>query len=262
MARLATHLHRTQHAVTAIAALIMATGLAGCAGSAETRPLELESGPGAESTVDGLVRAKGSSFKDVWVKPDAYVASYTALLIGDVDVAYKRKPKSHRYDATGSNFPLDESQLERLRKLLRTSLAERIEESETWTLADGPGTHVLLLEPSLIDLVVKVPTNAAPSTSVYTTSTAEVTLLLELHDSLTGEILARIADRREARQPGTGRSELYWSNPVSNQQAVKKVFNRWARILMARLDTAHRLEPTAPLEDAGGSTTPPRAATD
>jgi len=231
-------------------ALLLACILASlaCAGSLDDRPLQLETGPGAEVTPDGLVRAKGSRFDDIWVKPDIDLAGYDKLLIGDVRVAYKRKPNARRYSTTGSNFALDAGQIKALKDLLRETLTEQIEESRAWTLSETAGPDVLLIEPGLIDLVVKVPTDAPPNSAVYTTSAGEVTLLLEIRDSETEEILARVADRREARMPGRGSQDLYWSNAVSNRSAVKTMFKRWSRILMARLDTAHRITPDAPSE--------------
>jgi len=223
------------------AALLMAAASLACAGSAEDRPLTIETGPRAETTADGLVRAKGSEFDDIWVKPDIDMAGYDELLIEDVRIAYKRKPNARRYSTAGSNFALDPGQIKDLKDLLRETLIEQIGESKEWKVASAAGPNVLMIEPGLVDLVVKVPTDAPPNSTVYTTSAGEVTLLLELRDSETGELLARVADRSEARRPGAGSQDLYWSNAVSNRSAVRTMFKRWSRILMARLDTARRL---------------------
>lgn len=212
----------------------------GCVGSAEQKPLEVETGRRAETTHDGLVRMRGSALEGVWVKPGADVRPFQRLLIGDIRMAYKRPPRSGR-SSTGNNFPLTRSQAERLERLLRETLTEQIEESESWSMAEEPGPDVLLIEPSLMDLVVSVPPSQQPTQTTFTTSTGAVTLVLELRDSETHEILARAADRSEARAPGTSSQQLFWSNPVSNTSAVRSIFRRWARIFVARLDTAHRL---------------------
>jgi hypothetical protein len=78
-----------------------------------------------------------------------------------------------------------------------------------------------------------------------------MTLLMELRDALSGEILARVSDRREARAAGRGPNDLYYSTAVSQAEDVRRVFRRWARILKARLDQIHELEPTKRLEDTG-----------
>ena len=233
------------HHRRALVALLasFAVGASACAtGPSETEPLRVETGRRAETTPDGLVRATGSAFQGIWVKPDANIAAYDALMIGNVDVAYKRKPTSKRYSQTGTNFALSEKQMQDLRDLLREAFVDRIDQTEGWSLAEAPGTHTLLLDPSLIDLIVKVPTDPHPSTLVYTTSAGQVTLLLEVRDSLSHELIARIADRQEARQPGQGHQDLRWSNAVSDHAAVKKMFRRWARLLLDRLDSARALD--------------------
>jgi hypothetical protein len=245
--------HRVGRACSIVLCLLGLVVTLACAGTPEDKPLRLETGPDAETTPDGLVRAKGSKFDDLWVKPGADIASYDALLIGNVRIAYKRKPNSRRYSITGSNFALDARQAKELQDLLRQALVKQIDESKSWTLADAAGPGVLLIEPGLIDLVVKVPTDAPPNSNTYTTSAGEVTLMLELRDSETQEILARVADRKEARRPGSGPNNLYWSNPINNKSAVQSMFRRWARILMARLDTAHRIGASASADAAGGA---------
>ena len=93
------------------------------------------------------------------------------------------------------------------------------------------------------DLVVNTPTKAVGRDRYYTTSTADMTLLMELRDSESGELLARIADRRTARSPhGSGLNRVYYSNPISNSQAVRSTFKRWATILVGQLDQLNTLE--------------------
>jgi len=83
---------------------------------------------------------------------------------------------------------------------------------------------------------------------VFTTSTAEMTLLMELRDSLSGEILARIAERREALPAGAGGVDsLYHSNAVTDIDAVKRLYLRWAKTLAGRLEQIHTIPPTKEL---------------
>ena len=228
-------------AQAAILAAMLAV-LVGCVGSAEQNPLEIETGPDAEITHDGLVRARGSAFEGVWVKPDASIADYSSLLIGDVRMTYKRQPRGNRRSGNDRNFAITQSQADQLERLLRETLEEQIEASERWSVATERAHDVLLIEPFLLDLVSHVPNATQPSQTTFTTSTGSVTLVLELRDSMTEEILARVADRREARVPGAGSQQLSWSNPVSNTAAVRQIFRRWSRIFMARLDTAARVD--------------------
>ena len=234
-------------------ALALAAVSVGCAGKVETQPLEVATGRNADTSHDGLVRMTGSALQAIWVKPGADVRHYSRLLIGDVRMAYKRPPRSGGSSRRRGNFPLDRSQVERVEAALRDALTEEIEQSESWSMAEEPGDDVLLIEPSLIDLVVNVPPNQQPRQNVYTTSVGEATLVLEVRDSQTGEILARVADRSQARAPGASSQQLVWSNPVTNASAVRSTFRRWASIFMARLDTAHRLAAEAEAGEKEGA---------
>jgi hypothetical protein len=234
--------------VAASSAMLAATLLA-CA----NRPLpemEIETGPGAEITADGLHRVKNPLFSNAWVKPDANFASYDKVLLDPISVSYKRKPKSTRYRGTGSNFALTERQMEDFKRYFREAFENELSDNEYYELVKTPGPQALRVAAAIIDLVVKVPTQSgAGREHIYTSSTGEMTLLMELRDSLSGEILARVADRREARRAGYGSSDLSYSSAPANTGTVKRVFRRWAEILQARLDQIHELQPTAQLED-------------
>ncbi len=225
----------------AAAVLALVVGCVGCAGSQETEPLEVATGRNADISHDGLVRMSGSAFGGVWVKPDADASVYSKLLIGDVLMAYKRPPRGGS-SMRGGNFPISDSARDRIEALLREELERHIEESASWSLATESGPDVMLIMPGLIDLVSNVPTDQpAGRNTTFTTSTGQATLVLELRDSQTHEIFARVADRQEIRSTAAGTNQLSWSNPVSNTSAVRRTFRRWADLFMARLDTAHRL---------------------
>ena len=84
------------------------------------------------------------------------------------------------------------------------------------------GENVLILRPAIINLDVSAPdTNSAGMQRAYTTSAGEMTLLLELLDATTGEVLVRIVDRRQAMDTG----RMQWSNSVTNAAEAKPLPN-------------------------------------
>jgi hypothetical protein len=68
----------------------------------------------------------------------------------------------------------------------------------------------------------------------YVVSAGAMTLVAELADSKSGDVLARLVDRREARS--TGRVSL--SDSVSNQGEARSIAASWALILRKALDKA------------------------
>jgi hypothetical protein len=57
---------------------------------------------------------------------------------------------------------------------------------------------------------------------------------MELADSTSGAVLARVYDRREARESG----RMTWTSSVTNQAEAANAARSWAKILRARLDAA------------------------
>jgi len=207
-------------------------------------PAGFESGPDAEDSVDGLHKVASSKFQDVWVKSSAGFGSYSAVVLDPVDISYRRTPKSTSYSTGFDNFALTDDQMARMKRTFREVFTAELRKSPRYRITDSPGKAVLRLAPSIIDLQVKVPTKPSSGRGrVYAKNVGEMTLMLELYDSLSGEILARVRDRRNARIRGG--FDLQVSNSVSNAAAVKGVFRGWAENLRMRLDTLHALEPTA-----------------
>jgi hypothetical protein len=62
-----------------------------------------------------------------------------------------------------------------------------------------------------------------------------MTLFAELYDSESGQVLARLVDRREARNT-TG--SLTLSNSATNAADAEAIASTWARILRKALDQA------------------------
>jgi hypothetical protein len=71
----------------------------------------------------------------------------------------------------------------------------------------------------------------------FTVSAGEMTLFAELYDSETGEVLARVVDRREGRNTG----RLTISNSGTNTAEAQSVAATWARVLRNSLDKAHAI---------------------
>jgi hypothetical protein len=94
---------------------------------------------------------------------------------------------------------------------------------------------VLRLRANIADLYVNAPdTMTAGRTRTYTVSAGQMTLIAELFDSESGQVLARVVDTREARNTGT----MQLSNSVVNASEARDIASAWARILHNGLDKA------------------------
>lgn len=213
--------------------------LAACAGTTKTpAPPQLDPG---DVTVDGLYRVKDARMAAVYLRPGADLSSYEKVKLELVSISYKSPPKGNMYDRSRANFPLTTEEIVRADELFYEAFAEELAKS-SYQLVEHPGPDVLSLEAELIDLVVKAPPQSTTGSSwVFVQSAGELTLVAELHDSVTGATLARIADRRAVQSPGAAAGGLYYSSPVNNWSDLRRVFSGWARQLREALDEAHAL---------------------
>jgi hypothetical protein len=114
-------------------------------------------------------------------------------------------------------------------------------------MSDVAGDNVLMIKPSIVDLNIAAPDTMRPySSRQYTESSGEMTLKLELYDSVTGDLLATASDRKESIYRGY----LQWTTGVSNRADSHRMLQQWAKSLRKRLDTARSAKPPAVATDA------------
>lgn len=191
---------------------------------------------GGELSFDGLQRVDSKRFALVWLRPGADFSVYEKLLVIPAEISYKRPPK--RGPGTRDNFELDEGQMKRLRKYLREAFTHEIVEHGGWEIVQEPGPDVLLARGGLIDMVVHVPPQAAGRSRTYVRSYGEATLVIELYDSQSREILARVADREAAEPPG-GRLGV----DIEAAVEVRRSFASWAKRFREALDEVKARKP-------------------
>jgi hypothetical protein len=204
----------------------------------------LQTGPSAETTVDGLVRVDNSVVPIAYLKPDLDLTGYTKFMLDPVEVAYQKDPGNQRRSQGGiglQNFSLSPRQMERFRGWFEEAVEETLSEDEGYELVTEPAPDVLRITASLIDLVVTIPTETAGRQDMFTRSFLMVTLVLELRDSQSGEILARAADRRDPTRNTDVRMARV--SPAFVKADTEFLFRSWAGLLRERLDALRAIEP-------------------
>ena len=99
-----------------------------------------------------------------------------------------------------------------------------------------PGEDVLDVTPLIVNLIITAPdTQTAGRTRTYTANPGQMTLVAELRDSETGQILVRVVDSQRARSTGT----FQWTTSVSNTGAARQIITGWASRLRRELDAAN-----------------------
>jgi len=217
-------------------------GLAGygATASAQTPPLTVQTGPDGEISVDGLHRVDNSVLDLVYVKPELKLQGYTNVIIGEIRVAYRKDPEGRRVGNPGgmpeeANFALSRSQMDVLKSLYRDAVVKELTEDGGYQLVEAPGPDVLHIEAYIIDLVIKVPTQVTAGRrqgAGAVGSYASVTAVLELYDSESQEILARVADRGDP----TLSASYATVEPAFVRADLTRLFEYWAGLLRQGLD--------------------------
>ena len=219
-------------------------GLAGYGSTAAAQtPLKVQTGPEAEISVDGLHRVDNSVMELVYVKPDLNLQSYTKVRLGEIRVAYRKDPEGRREASVRgmpdeANYALSPSQMDVLKSLYQDALVKELTKDSGYQFVDAPGPDVLHIEAYVIDLVIKVPTRVSSGRQQGGTSSyASVTALLELYDSESQEILARVADR------GDPTLSAGWASiePGFIKADLTRLFEYWAGLLRQGLDQIREL---------------------
>jgi hypothetical protein len=184
---------------------------------------------------DGLVRRPHPRLAAVWVKPDAEIVAYRNVLLDPVEVRFARNWDPHR---GGRNRlgRLDSRDVAAIKNSLADIFRETFRaelERGGYQLVTEPGPDTLRVTPAIIDLFITAPeTMPAGRGRTYTANSGRMTLVVELRDSLTGEILARAIDTRAGRDTGT----LTISNRVTNTADARRAIGVWATALRQTLD--------------------------
>ena len=192
-------------------------------------------------TADGLHRIESMQVGAVYLKPGASFAGFDAIVVDPVTVSYKSPPRqASSSNRSRGNFALNDSQMDRLKRIFQEVFQGELEKSEDYRLVTEPGPSVLRVSGHIVDLVVDAPPQRGGERS-FVMSAGEMTLILDVRDSVTREPLARVADRRAIQPASAGPSRVYYSNPTRNWGEVRNRLQRWANILREGLDYLKQL---------------------
>jgi hypothetical protein len=214
-----------------IAALLAAALSFGPAHAQTTK--DLEDAMGAE----GLKAVKSKDLDMLYARPGATLAAYKKVMLDPVEVSFSKNWDPNR---TGSNLKLGAAERENIRtgvaKITQDQFAKLLQANNGYPIVTEAGPDVLRAKVRVMNLYVNAPDAGAPGrTRTYTMSAGEATLFLELFDSETGQILARVIDRRESRN----NNMVMLSGTVANTAEAEALAAQWARILRKALDKAH-----------------------
>jgi len=192
-----------------------------------------------EVTEDGLHRVPDSKLAIVYAEPGADLAQYQRIKLLDANVAFKKNwARNQRSRSASMLGGVSSRDIEKI----KNNLAQEFNTVFRKTLEDGgyevveeSGEDVLLVRPAIINLDVNAPdTQRAGRSTTFTESAGEMTLYIEIYDSVTGDLIAKAMDRKADNRRGY----YTWTNSVTNAAAARRILKGWATILLDALNEA------------------------
>lgn len=185
---------------------------------------------------EGMELVKNSDLATVYADPGADLSIYNSIMLLDATVAFRKNWK--RDQNRGNPLRVKDKDMLKIKEEVATVFREVFTRELTdggYAMADEPGEDVLLVKPAIVDLDVHAPDiQSSTLTRTYAESAGEMTLNLELYDSLTDDKIAKATDR----QRDFDRGYLEWRTSVSNRADARRMMTRWAKALRSALDEA------------------------
>ena len=185
---------------------------------------------------EGMELVRNSDLATVYADPGVDLSIYNKVMLLEATVAFKKNWK--RDQNRGNPMRVKDRDMVKI----QDEVAELFEEVFTKELVDGgyemaeeAAEDVLLVKPAIVDLDVAAPDiQSSGMTRNFADSAGEMTLNIELFDSVTNDKIARATDRK--RDYSRGRME--WRTSVSNRSDARRMMSGWAKALRSALDEA------------------------
>jgi len=190
-----------------------------------------------EVTVDGLRKIAESANSVVYSKDDVDLGVYSRVYLVDATVAFKKNWQREHNRSTSNRVRA--SDMDRIKAGLAELFREVFTETLTaagYEMATESAEDVVIVRPAIINLDVKAPdTRSTGRSQTYVQSAGQMTLYVELYDSVTGDLLVKVIDTQADRE----RHNLQWQTKGSNRIAAKKMLGYWADRLSSALSDAN-----------------------
>ena len=195
--------------------ILLAAAMSAC-GPQPTQPK-----PAGAVNIEGLQPVSARNFEAAFARPGARFADYTKLMVDELELAF-RTP-----DREQNQFPLGEDQKTRFRAAMATAFGEELGKLEAVDIVTEPGPDVLALQVRVQDIVARAPgrrVGGAGRAGFALETVGEMTLVMELRDSQSEEVLVRVFDRRSVE----GAAMVSGDGVISTWVGVERLVGRWA----------------------------------
>src|SRR4029079_4632944 len=228
---------------TIIAAALACALLAGCTTTAKPSPID------ELSLQEGLQRVDSKVADAVYRRPEARMATYSKVLVRPIEVQFAKNwdPSKDGSALYRMNEPDREKIKTELADLFQQPCKKALQKGN-YPLVTTAAPDVVEIQAAIVNLYINAPDvsmDYAGRSKVYTSAAGHMTLIIQLHDSVTGQLLARAYDHRAAS------GDMWqWTNSVTNTAEARRIIATWASALRKAWD-ASRADGVNPVPPPG-----------
>jgi len=186
-----------------------------------------------EVSKDGLHLLKHTKVRVAYAKPGVTLDQYTKVKILDCFVQFKKNyERDYNLNEVGLDGRVTDKDIAAIKQRLAAEFKKVFTKALTKAgheVVDDVGPDTLLLRPAIINLDVTAPdTMRSGFSTTVVRSAGQMTLYMELYDSASSELLARVIDPQAGRIGGV-------ANRVTNTAAADQILRHWADLLSQHL---------------------------
>lgn len=193
-------------------------------------------------TSDGLRSEQSGKFDELYVRPNAALSAYRRVFIEPVPVQLASDFVTRRH---GLNHLLaqplhkpyqdPEALAQDLSTLMHSSLVDAFR-AANYEIVEERGPGVLRIAARIDELYINAPDQMSSTVrATVNRDTGQGTFSLEAADSATGNVLARVINRKIVRE--VTRANL--ANDTTNRFWLETAFRRWAKDVTTEFGAAH-----------------------
>ena len=210
---------------------LLGLGLAQASLAEEENPLSKVEG------ADDLEKVSDAAFRETYVNTNADFTKYNKLYPGPAVFHYRDAGPAKRYRTTPlrsnqSEFGISEKDRADFEAIVDEAFDKELGKSKYFTMSEELGPQTMIVRGAMVDIVSRVPPEFVGRGEVYLATVGEATLILEFLDGSSGEVLARVAERRRIDTIG-GRTGM--ATMPTNTVTVRADIKRWASSTAKRL---------------------------
>lgn len=187
---------------------------------------------------EGLEKRTIKGLDAVYARPGATLAAYKKVRLGPITVAFRKNwdrqvPGTMRVRADQQQRIKDQ-----LAGLIRDEMTKQLKQGG-YEVVTAAGADVLDVNLSIVDLYVTAPDlPTAGRVDVYAISAGEMTMIAELRDAASNDLVMRVYDHAEADESFRPKR----ITNIDNKQEARAAAAAWAKILRTQLDTARGVQ--------------------